>query len=172
MVDDVPLERPEAPRPRLATLTLLVGRITTIKLAYWSALTVLEVAAGLWDRPFAGRFTLSTAVAGVLTLGAFLWSARSARAVDPRSGALERSLPTVATTFIAASVVASPASLPLLILERERSLEGCFPAVCHWEAIWAWVAALAIGTVLIPLVFALRMRAARQDVPRPAPELR
>lgn len=158
MVDDVPLERPEATRPRLATLTLLVGRITTIKLAFWSALTLLEVAVGLWDRPFAERFAVSIAVASALTLGACLWSARSARAVDRDSGAIERSLPTVATAFIAASVVASPASLPLLILERERSFEGCFPAVCHWEAIWAWVAAVAIGTVLIPLVFALRMR--------------
>jgi hypothetical protein len=147
----------DLPRPRLPTLTLLVGRITTIKLAYWSALTVLEVALGLWDRSFDDRFRASVAAGVLLTAGACAWAAWSARAIDTRSGALERSIPTVATTFIAASVVASPASLPLLILERERSFEGCFPAVCHWEAIWSWVAAMAIGTVLIPLVFAIRM---------------
>ncbi len=79
---------------------------------------------------------------------------------DRRVGRLERSIPTVATTFIAASVVASPASLPLLIIERQRSFEDCFPAVCHWDAVWYWVAALALGTVLIPLVFAARLRRA------------
>ena len=151
----------DLPRPRLPTLALLVGRITTIKLAYWSALTVLVVALGLWDRPFDDRFRASLAAGAVLTLGACLWAAWSARAVDPRAGALERSIPTVATTFIAASVVASPASLPLLILERQSSFEGCFPAVCHWEAIWSWIAAVAVGTLLIPLVFALRMRSGR-----------
>ncbi len=156
MVDHVPLE--ELPRPRLPTLTLLVGRITTIKLVYWSALTVAEVALGRWDRPLVERFPFSVAVGLALTAGACVWAALSARAVDPRAGALERSIPTVATTFIAASVVASPASLPLLIVERQRSFEGCFPAVCHWEAIWFWVVALVIGTALVPLVFAIRMR--------------
>ncbi|MDE3111403.1 MAG: hypothetical protein KGK34_00495 [Chloroflexota bacterium] len=154
-MDDVPLERP---RPRLPTLALLVGRVTTIKLAYWSALTVLEVGLGLWVGPFDERFRVSVGVAVLLTLGACAWAARSARAADARVGGLERSIPTVATTFVVASVVASPASLPLLIVERQRSLEGCFPAVCHWEAIWWWVAALAVGTILIPLVFAVRMR--------------
>ena len=150
--------RPELPRPRLPTLTLLVGRITTIKLAYWAALTVAEIALGLVERPIEERFRLSLAVGALLTLGACAWAAWSARAVDRRAGRLERSIPTVATTFIAASVVASPASLPLLIVERQRSLEGCVPAVCHWEAIWYWVAAIAIGTLVVPLVFAVRMR--------------
>ncbi len=158
MVDDVPLE---APRPRLPSLALLVGRVTTIKLAYWSALTVVEVALGLWARPFDDRFHVSVAAAVLLTLGVCVWAARSARAADRRVGHLERSIPMVATTFIAASVVASPASLPLLILERERSFEDCFPVVCHWEAIWWWVALVAAGTILIPLVFALRLRASR-----------
>lgn len=149
---------PELPRPRLPALTLLVGRITTIKLAYWSALTAWEIALGLVAWPFDERFRASVVVSVILTLVACAWAAHAARAVDPRAGGLERSLPAVATTFIAASVVASPASLPLLIVERQRSFEGCYPAVCHWEAIWYWVAAVAIGTVLIPLVFALRMR--------------
>ncbi len=158
MVDDVPLE---APRPRLPALALLVGRVTTIKLAYWSALTVFEVAVGLWDASFAERFGASVAAGVLLTVVACAWAARSARAPDPRAGTLERSIPTVATTFVAASVVASPASLPLLLIERQRSLEGCFPVVCHWEAIWWWVGAVAVGTVLVPLVFALRMKGGR-----------
>ena len=152
------MTEPELPRPRLPSLALLVGRITTIKLAYWSALTATEIGLGLSDRPFDERSPISVAVALLFTLAACVWAAWSARAVDDRVGALERSIPTVATTFIAASVVASPASLPLLIVERQRSFEGCAPAVCHWEAIWYWVAAVAIGTVVIPLVFALRMR--------------
>jgi hypothetical protein len=149
---------PELPRPRLPALALLVGRVTTIKLVYWSGLTAAEIALGLVDRPFGDRFPISVLVAALLTVLACIWAAYAARAVDRRAGALERSIPTVATTFIAASVVASPASLPLLIVERERSFEGCFPAVCHWEAIWYWVVAVAVGTVIIPLVFALRMR--------------
>ncbi|MDE3102685.1 MAG: hypothetical protein KGJ98_10670 [Chloroflexota bacterium] len=153
-MDQVPLERP---RPRLPTLALLVGRVTTIKLAYWSALTVLEVGLGLWPAPVDERFPVSVAAGVALTLAACVWAAVSARARDARAGTLERSIPTVATTFVAASVVASPASLPLLIIERQRSLEGCFPVVCHWEAIWWWVAALVVGTILIPLVFAVRM---------------
>lgn len=153
------------PRPRLATLTLLVGRITTIKLAYWSALTVAEVAIGLEGRPFAERFPQSVAFAAAMTVAACVWAAWSARAVDRRAGSLERSIPTVATTFIAASVVATPASLPLLIVERQRSLEACGIGVCHWEAIWFWVGAVAIGTLVIPLVFGLRMRGPAGDVP-------
>lgn len=55
-------------------------------------------------------------------------------------------------------MVATPASLPLLFVEVQRAGEGCARGICHWEAIWFWVATVAIGTVLIPLVFALRMR--------------
>ncbi len=151
---------PERPRPRLATLTLLVGRITTIKLTYWAALTAWEVALGLTGWAFDERFRLALVFGGASTLLACVWAAYAARSADRRAGALERSIPTVATTFIAATVVASPASLPLLIVERQQSVEGCAPAVCHWEAIWYWVAAVAIGTVVIPLVFAARMRPA------------
>ena len=159
MVDHVPLE-PELPRPRLPALTLLVGRITTIKLTYWASLTAWELALGFTGWPYADRFPVSVAVAAIATALACVWAAYSARALDRRAGGLERSIPTVATTFIAATVVASPASLPLLIVERQHSVEGCAPAVCHWEAIWYWVATVAIGTILIPLVFAVRMRPA------------
>lgn len=161
MVDHVPVGAdPDLPRPRLPALTLLVGRITTIKLVYWAGLTAWEIALGLAPWTYAVRFPVSVVVAAVSSLLACIWAAYAARAVDRMAGALERSIPTVATAFIAASVVASPASLPLLIVERQRSIEGCAPAVCHWEAIWYWVAAVAIGTVVIPLVFALRMRPA------------
>jgi len=159
MVDHVPLE-PDLPRPRLPALTLLVGRITTIKLTYWASLTAWELALGLTGWPYADRLPVSVAVAAIATALACIWAAYSARALDRRAGGLERSIPTVATTFIAATVVASPASLPLLIVERQHSVEGCAPAVCHWEAIWYWVATVAIGTILIPLVFAVRMRPA------------
>jgi len=158
-VDHVPLE-PDLPRPRLPALTLLVGRITTIKLTYWASLTAWELALGLTGSPYADRLPVSVAVAAIATALACVWAAYSARALDRRAGGLERSIPTVATTFIAATVVASPASLPLLIVERQHSVEGCAPAVCHWEAIWYWVATVAIGTILIPLVFAVRMRPA------------
>jgi hypothetical protein len=146
VVDHVPLERP---RPHLATLTLLVGRITTVKLAYWAALTVAEIGLGLSGLSDADRPRASLAVAAAATVAACAWAAWSARAADARAGVLERSLPTVATAFIAASVVATPASLPLLFVEVKRG------------AIWYWVAAVAIGTLLIPLVFASRMRSAR-----------
>jgi len=43
-VDHLPLARPSRPRPHRNTLTLLVGRVTTIKLAYWSAVTAVELA--------------------------------------------------------------------------------------------------------------------------------
>lgn len=135
-----------------------MGRITTIKLAYWAALTASEVVLGLADRPYAERLPISLVVGALFTLGAAAWAASAARAADRRVGRLERSIPTIATAFIAASVVASPASLPLLIVERQRSIEGCAPAVCHWEAIWFWVASLAIGTIVIPFAFAIRMR--------------
>lgn len=152
------MTRTELPRPRLPTLTLLVGRVTTIKLTYWSVLTVAEVALGARVLAFGERFPVSVAIGALATLVACVWAAASARATDRRLGALERSVPTVATAFIAASVVATPASLPLLFVEIQRAGEGCGRGICHWDAIWFWVAAVAIGTVLIPLVFALRMR--------------
>ena len=157
MVDHVPLD-PELPRPRLPALTLLVGRITTIKLVYWAGLTAWEIALGSAGLVYADRFRLTLLIGAASTILACVWAGTSARTPDRRAGALERSIPTVATTFIAATAVASPASLPLLIVERQRSFEGCYPAVCHWEAIWYWVAAVIIGTVVIPLVFAVRMR--------------
>ena len=127
MVDQSPAAEP-FPRPRQKTLALLVGRITTIKLAYWAALTIIEIALPrILDRDFAGRFPFSLALAAV-------------------------------TSFVAASVVASPASLPLLLIERARSLEGCSPGVtCHFEAIWLWVGLFAVGFVLIPAVFAFAL---------------
>lgn len=146
MVDHVPLE---GPRPRLATLTLLVGRITTIKLAYWTALSLAEIAIGQWAGPLEERSRLSAGAALFFTVAACSWAWEAARAVDPRAGALERSIPTVATTFIAASVVATPASLPLLFVELTRG------------TVWYWVASVAVGTLVIPLVFAVRMRGAR-----------
>lgn len=154
------MKEPERPRPRLPTLTLLVGRITTIKLTYWSALTVAEIALGARIAAFGDRFPLAIAAAAVLTIVACAWAAWSARVTDRRLGDLERSVPAIATTFIAASVVATPASLPLLLVEIQRAGEGCERGICHWEAIWYWIAAIAIGTLVIPLVFALRMRKA------------
>ena len=161
MVDHLPLaERPPRPRPHRNTLTLLVGRITTIKLAYWAAVTAVElVMPRVVDAPLAQRLPFSIAAAALLLVGALAWSRSSARAIDRRLGGLYRSAPTVATAFIAASVVASPASIPLLLLERARSLEGCAPGVtCTFAPILLWVAVLAAGTVLVPAAFALSMR--------------
>ena len=158
MVDDLPLDA-VPPRPFRTTLTLLVGRVTTIKLAYWAALTVIEIALPLVDsRPFADRFPLSVAIAVLASVAALVWARAAARAPDRRVGWLERSIPTVATTFAATTVVASPASLPLLIVERERSLDGCGAGTCHGEALLLWVAVLIVGTVLIPAVFATSLR--------------
>lgn len=151
-------ERPPYPKPRIHTLTLLVGRITTIKLAYWVALAAAELYLGTRILLFEERFPVSVAVAVVATLLAASWAAWSARRADRRLGILERSVPAIATTFIAASVVATPASLPLLFVEVQRAGEGCARGICHWEAIWYWVGTVAIGTVIIPLVFALRMK--------------
>lgn len=157
-----PREPPERPLPRQATLALLVGRITTIKLAYWAALTAFELALPLLPAPRTEHFGLSVVFAGLATLSALLWARRSARAIDARVGALSRSIPTIATTFVAATVVASPASLPLLLVERQRSIEGCAGlATCHPEALWLWVATLAIGFVVIPAVFAASLRSSR-----------
>ena len=168
MVDHLPVGRGRGgapatgearPRPHLRTLTLLVGRITTIKLTYWTALTAMELALGTGEWSFRDRFHWSLVAAAVLTVLACAWAAWSAPRVDARLGALERSVPTIATTFVAASVVATPASLPLLFIEVQRAGLGCERGICHWEAVWLWVAAMAIGTLVIPLVFAFRMRA-------------
>jgi len=158
VVDDLPLD-PRTPRPFRTTLTLLVGRVTTIKLAYWAAITVIEIALPLVDpRAFAERFPLSIAIAVIASVVAVVWARIAARAPDKRVGRLERSIPTIATTFAATTVVASPASLPLLIVERERSLEACAIGTCHSEALVLWIAVLAIGTVVIPASFAASLR--------------
>jgi len=125
--------------------------MTTIKLAYWAALTVWE----LW-----GPRGWSIAVAAITSVLAMLWAAWSARRVDARAGSIARSFPTVATAFVTASVVAAPASLPLLLIERLRSIDGCVPAqsTCNPTALFLWVAVFAIGFILIPAVFALALR--------------
>ena len=162
MVDHVSLGEAEQqrPLPRQKTLALLVGRITTIKLAYWAALTAIElVLPRFLDRPFTERFPFSIALAAVTTVLALAWARWQARVIDRRAGGIERGFATIATTFAAASVVASPASLPLLLIERARSLEECAPGVsCHLEAILLWVALFAVGFVLIPAVFAFSLR--------------
>ena len=168
MVDHLPVStEPQRPLPRHATLALLVGRITTIKLAYWAALTAFELASPLDPAPRAERFGSSIVFAAIATLVALIWARRSARAIDPRAGGLSRSIPTVATTFVAATVVASPASLPLLLVERQRSFEGCVGSVtCHPEALWLWVATLVIGFVVIPAVFAVSLRSTARSAVR------
>lgn len=143
-------------------LALLVGRVTTIKLAYWAALTVFELALPLDPRPRDDRFVSSVAFTALATFIALLWARRSARTIDPRIGALSRSIPTIATTFAAATVVASPASLPLLLVERQRSIEDCVGSItCHPEALWLWVVAMVIGFVVIPAMFAASLRSSR-----------
>jgi len=161
-VDHLPVADPatEYPLPTRATLTLLVGRVTTIKLAYWAALTIVEAAIPLIDqRPFAERFPVSLAAVVLTSVVALAWARIAARAHDRRVGHLPRSIPTVATTFAATTVVASPASLPLLILERQRSLEACGFGTCHGEALVLWVAILVVGTLAIPAVFAASLYA-------------
>ena len=156
MVDQLPVDGPERPRPHFRTLNLLVGRMTTIKLAYWAALTAWELA---------GPRGWSVHVAVLTSAVAMLWAVWSARHVDALAGSLERSIPAIATAFVTASVVAAPASLPLLLIERQRSIEGCLPAqtTCYPEALYLWIAVFAIGFVAIPAVFAVAMRG-------PAPE--
>ena len=153
MVDQLPLDGPERPRPHLRTLNLLVGRVTTIKLAYWAALTAWEIG---------GPRGWSIAFAATASALAMLWAAWSARRIDARAGSIVRSFPTVATAFATASVVAAPASLPLLLIERQRSIEGCLPAqtTCNPTALFLWVAVFAIGFILIPAAFALALRRA------------
>jgi hypothetical protein len=163
VVDNLPVgTEAQRPPPRQATLALLVGRITTIKLAYWAALTVFELALALDPRTRDERFTTSIAFAAIATFVALLWARRSARAIDPRIGVLSRSIPTIATTFAAASVVASPASLPLLLVERQRSIEECVGSItCHPEALWLWVVTLVVGFAVIPAMFAASLRSSR-----------
>lgn len=160
MVDHLPLESaPQAPLPRRETLNLLVGRVTTIKLAYWAALTIFEIALPLFfQRPFGERFPVSIAAAALLSGIAIVWSRQAARARDRRVGILPRSIPTIATTFAVTTAVASPASLPLLIVERERSLQECGFGTCHGEALLLWVGVLLVGTIVIPAVFAASLR--------------
>ena len=161
MVDQLSLSEGERrPLPRHKTLALLVGRITTIKLAYWAALTLIELALPRFvDRPFDERFPFSISLAAVTTVIALAWARWQARVIDRRAGGIERGFATIATTFAAASVVASPGSIPLLLVERARSLEGCAAGVsCHLEAILLWVALFAVGFVLIPAVFAFSLR--------------
>lgn len=151
-MDHLPLEAPPRPRPHLRTLTLLVGRMTTIKLAYWAALTVYE-----WFGPREG----SLAFAGAATLGAMAWAATAARRLDPVAGRIGRSAAAIGTAFATASVVAAPASLPLLLIERQHSIAGCAAqASCHGEALVFWAVTFGIGFLLIPLVFALALRGA------------
>lgn len=163
MVDHLPVgTEAERPPPRQAVLALLVGRVTTIKLAYWAALTAFELALTLDPRPNDERFISSVVFTAVATLVALIWARRSARAIDARVGALSRSIPTIATTFAAATVVASPASLPLLLVERQRSIEDCPGSItCHPEALWLWVVTLAVGFIVIPAVFAASLRSSR-----------
>ena len=126
--------------------------MTTIKLAYWAALTVWE----LWA-PRGWSVTFAAAASAA----AMAWAAWSARQVDARAGAIGRSIPTVATTFVTASVVAAPGSLPLLLIERQRSIEGCAGQLtCNPTALYLWVAVFAIGFLVIPAVFALALRRA------------
>lgn len=163
MVDHLPLARPSRPRPHRNTLTLLVGRVTTIKLAYWTAVTGVELALPLaLTGPLEARLPVSIGAASLLAAGAVAWAVASAGSIDRRLGGLYRSVPTIATAFVAASVVASPASVPLLLVERQRSLDGCPPVVtCHYEPILLWLAVLVVGMVVIPAAFALSMRSPR-----------
>ena len=48
-------------------LALLVGRVTTIKLAYWAALMVFELALPLDPRPRDDRFVSSVAFTALAT---------------------------------------------------------------------------------------------------------
>lgn len=154
MVDHVPLD-PAPTLPTRATLTVLVGRVTTIKLAFWASLTLFEAGLPLVvPGRFEERFAFSVSAAAIASIVACLWARAAARGPDRRAGMLSRSIPAIATTFAATTVVASPASLPLLILERERSLEGCGFGTCHGEALLLWIAVLAVGTIAIPVAFA------------------
>ena len=134
--------------------------MTTIKLAYWAAITLGEILIpAVVAVPFAARFPLSVALATVTTALTLLWSRQQARAIDRRAGGIARSIPTIATTFATASVVAAPAFIPLLLIERARSVEGCAAAhACHLEALALWAVVFFIGIVAIPAVFAVSLR--------------
>ena len=124
--------------------------MTSIKLSYWAALTAWE----LW-----GPRGWSIQSAAAASMVAMAWAAWSARRVDARAGAIARSIPTVATAFVTASVVAAPASLPLLLIERQRSIEGCASQLtCNPNALYLWVAVFAIGFLVIPALFGLALR--------------
>ncbi|HAL26689.1 MAG TPA: hypothetical protein DCP25_08115 [Chloroflexi bacterium] len=124
--------------------------MTTIKLAYWAALTVWEV----W-----GPRGWSIQFAAAASATSMAWAAWSARRIDPRAGGIPRSIPTVATAFVTASAVAAPASLPLLLIERQRSIEGCAQQLtCNPTALFLWIAVFAIGFLVIPAVFGLALR--------------
>jgi len=124
--------------------------MTTIKLAYWAVLTAWEISAPRG---------LGIAFAVIASTVAVFWAIRSARSIDRRSGGIARSIATVSTTFATASVVAAPASIPLLLVERVRSAEGCAAQItCHSEAIWLWVATFLIGFLVLPAAFALALR--------------
>ena len=153
--DDLPPEEP-LPLPRRHTLVLLVGRVTTIKLAFWAAVTGFELALPrVLARPFADRFGWSIAFAMLATALALGWAAWSARTIDRDAGGIPRSVATIATTFAAASVVASPASIPLLLVELRASTDGCPGATtCHLEPFFLWVALFAVGFLVIPAAFA------------------
>jgi hypothetical protein len=129
--------------------------MTTIKLAYWAALTAWELWGPRgWSIPFAAGASVA----------AMAWAAWSARRVDARAGGIARSIPTVATAFVTASVVAAPASLPLLLIERQRSIEGCpGQLTCNPAALFLWVAVFAIGFLVIPAVFGLALRRGEPD---------
>jgi len=93
-VDQLSVAEPR-PLPRQKTLALLVGRITTIKLAYWAALTVIELALPRFgDRPFDGRFPFSLTLAAVTTLVALAWARWQARVIDRNAGGIERGFAT------------------------------------------------------------------------------
>ena len=65
--------------------------MTTIKLAYWAALTAWEIWGPRgWSVPFAA----------LTSIVAMVWAAWSARRVDARAGSIARSIPTVATAFV------------------------------------------------------------------------
>ena len=124
--------------------------MTTIKLAYWAALTVSE---------YFGPAAWSVPVAAATTLAALGWSAVSARQTDRQAGVIGRSIPTVAVAFVTASVVAAPASLPLLLIERQHSVQGCAAQItCNPNGLILWAVTFVIGFLLIPAVFALALR--------------